>query len=71
MDQITSEKPTISEVERAKRKEAIDFARGNVRLEGFILDEATERLNARYVAGELTSEELTREILRISGIGAP
>ncbi|MEE3504539.1 antitoxin VbhA family protein [Acidiphilium acidophilum] len=70
MDQIISETPKITEAERARRKEAIDFARGSVRLEGFILDEATERLNARYVAGEITRQELTREIVRMSGIDA-
>jgi hypothetical protein len=68
MDQITTEQPKINEAERARRKEAIDFARGSVRLEGFVLDPETEKLNARYVAGEITREEVTREILRMSGI---
>jgi hypothetical protein len=54
---------TIDEAERARRKAAVDYARGSVRLEGFELDPEVEELNRRYVAGELTSEELTRAIL--------
>lgn len=68
MNQITTRRPKISDAERARRKEAVDFARGSVRFEGFVLDEATEALNARYIDGDLTSEELTAEILKLSGV---
>jgi hypothetical protein len=47
----------ISAGERARRKAAIDYARGSMQLEGFILDEATEELNRRYIDGEITSAE--------------
>ncbi|WP_303563089.1 antitoxin VbhA family protein [Uliginosibacterium sp. 31-12] len=47
----------ISEYERQRRKDAIDFARGSVRLEGCILDEEIERFNAEFVAGNLSNEE--------------
>lgn len=47
----------ISEYERERRKDAIDFARGSVRFEGRILDEEIERLNAAFIAGNLTNEE--------------
>jgi len=47
----------ISPEERARRKAAIDYARGSMRLEGFIVDEATEDLNRRYIEGEMTSEQ--------------
>lgn len=57
MDQGTTDKPRISDAERARRQEAIDFARGSVRLEGFILSPAVEELNRRYIEGEITSEE--------------
>lgn len=60
--------PKISAEERAKRKRAIDFARGSVRLEGFILDEQTEALFARYVDGDLDSPSLTAAILKYCGV---
>ncbi len=54
----------ISASERTRRHREVDFARGNVRHEGGILSEEIERLNARYVAGEIDSDELTAAILR-------
>ena len=54
----------ISASERARRHREVDFARGNVRHEGGILSDEIERLNARYVAGEIDSDELTAAILR-------
>lgn len=53
----------IDEAERARRKREVDFARGSVRHEGGILSDEIERLNARYVAGEIGSDELTAGIL--------
>jgi len=60
---ITSSTPAISEEERARRLSEVNFARGSVRYEGGILSDEIERLNARYVAGEITSDELTAAIL--------
>jgi len=60
---ITSATPVISEAERARRLSEVNFARGSVRYEGGILSDEIERLNARYVAGEITSDELTAAIL--------
>lgn len=60
---ITSSTPVISEAERARRLSEVNFARGSVRYEGGILSDEIERLNARYVAGEITSDELTAAIL--------
>ena len=54
----------ISAAERATRQREVDFARGNVRHEGGILSEEIERLNARYIAGEIDSDMLTAAILR-------
>ena len=56
MDVMTP-KPRISEQERTRRKAAIDYARGSVRLEGFVLNEAAEELSRRYIDGEITSAE--------------
>lgn len=47
----------ITVEERQRRKKAIDFARGNVRLEGCVLDAEIEWLNAEFIAGRLTSLE--------------
>ncbi|MFA9440833.1 antitoxin VbhA family protein [Uliginosibacterium sp. sgz301328] len=50
----------ISETERLRRKDAINFARGSVRLEGCILDAEIERLNDAFINGDLTTEEHSR-----------
>ena len=52
-----------NEAERARRQREVDFARGSVRYEGGILSDEIEHLNARYVAGEIGSDELTAAIL--------
>ncbi|MDJ0275990.1 antitoxin VbhA family protein [Sphingomonas sp. 2R-10] len=53
----------ISAIERARRHREVDFARGDVRYEGGILSDEIELLNARYIAGEIDSDELTGAIL--------
>jgi len=60
--------PRISEEERQRRLDATDFARGSVRLEGFVLSEEVERLTQRYVDGELTSDEFTTMTLALAGV---
>ena len=57
MEQEVSTGARISDAERQRRQKAVDFARNNVRLEGFILPAEVEELNRRYIAGEMTSEE--------------
>jgi hypothetical protein len=64
MNQIVP-KPRISDEERARRKAAIEYGRGSVRLEGFTLSPEAEALNQRYIDGELTREELTQAILAL------
>ena len=54
--------------QRERRKRAIDFARGSVRLEGFVLDDQTEALFARYIDGGLDRPGLTAAILQYCGI---
>ncbi len=49
--------PEIDEQERARRKAAIDFARGSVRLEGFVLSSVVEEINRRFIDGALTGDE--------------
>jgi hypothetical protein len=60
--------PKISDAERAKRQEAIDYARASVRLEGFILSAECEALAARYINGDITRKELTAAILAMHGV---
>ncbi|MEG3162681.1 antitoxin VbhA family protein [Sphingomonas sp. LB2R24] len=60
---FTSSTPAISEAERARRLSEVNFARGSVRYEGGVLSDEIEQLNARYIAGEIDSDELTAAIL--------
>ena len=53
----------ISEAEQARREREVSFAQGSVRYEGGILSDEIERLNARYINGEIDSDELTAAIL--------
>ena len=46
----------------------METARASSQLSGFEPDPAVEALNARYVAGELTSDELTAAILALAGL---
>ena len=71
MDRAAQATPTISDDERRRRQKAVDYARGSVRLEGFVLDDDINALNQRYVDGELTSEELTAAIKRTVGQWRP
>ena len=59
----------ISEAERVRRDREVSFARGNVRYEGGILSDEIERLNARYINGEIDSDELTAAILASTTVG--
>ena len=61
----TEEIMKISEEERQRRIDDTNFARGSVRLEGFILSDEVEALTARYIEGELTTEEHTAAILKL------
>lgn len=56
------------DAERYERQAAFDFARANVRLEGFVLDAETEALAARYVAGEISCAEFTRRVQASCGL---
>ena len=59
----TPSHPAIDEGERLRRQREVDFARGSVAYEGGILTEETERISARYVAGEISGDEMTAAIL--------
>ena len=63
--------PPLSDEERARRRKAVETARRSMQLSGFELDAETQALNARYVNGELTSDELTAAILARAGVHGP
>lgn len=57
MSNDTTTAAPITDAERRKRLEAINFARASVGLEGFKLSEADEQRAARFVAGEIDLSE--------------
>ncbi|WP_010189129.1 antitoxin VbhA family protein [Sphingomonas sp. PAMC 26605] len=54
--------PEISPEDRAERQRAVDFARGSVRYEGFVLSPEVEEIAARHIDGELTVDEFVAAI---------
>ena len=57
---IMDARVTITEDERTRRREAVNFARGSVRFEGIILSAEAEALAERFINGEISLEEHTR-----------
>ena len=51
----------MSDIERMKRLEAVNFARANVGLEGFTLSEAEEARAHQFVDGEISLVEFVSE----------
>ena len=47
----------ITDAERRRRQEAVNFARANVGLEGFKPSEEAEQRAARFIAGEIDLAE--------------
>lgn len=47
----------ITEQDIKRRKDIIDFSRGNVRFEGVILSKEVEYINQQYINGEISNEE--------------
>ncbi|NIJ35323.1 antitoxin VbhA family protein [Sphingomonas oligoaromativorans] len=58
----------ITPEERQRRQEAVDFARGSVRFEGFVLSDEIEALSRQFVEGDMTMPELMEAIRRVSGL---
>lgn len=60
----------ISESERKRRRDAVDYARASIALEGFRLSEVDEVDAQAFVDGDLTLNELiTRAALRQKSAG--
>lgn len=56
-----------AELERARRLDAVTFARRSVRLEGFILSNKVEAISKLYVDGKLSEEEFIAAIREAAG----
>lgn len=61
----------MSDQERTRREDAVQFARNSVRLEGFILGDDAEALFARYINGEMTRPQLNDAVRKMAGYGPP
>ena len=57
MSKDTTAAVPITEAERRKRQEAVNFARASVGLEGFKISEEVEQKTARFIAGEIDLAE--------------
>jgi hypothetical protein len=66
MTQATQPGPLPSDDERARRQKTIDYARGSVRLDGFVLNEEAEALLARDVNGEMNRPELAAAVAKLA-----
>lgn len=68
-------RPALSQEEQQGRRKAVETARRSNQLSGFEPEPAVEALNARYIVGELTSDELTaaiqRLVLTLAAAGGP
>ncbi|TCK01613.1 hypothetical protein EV694_0230 [Volucribacter psittacicida] len=53
----------ISEAEKKVRKEAVEYAKASVELEGITLSKGLLDISDKYVQGLLTREEFTREYI--------
>ena len=58
-------RPGIDAAERARRTASIDYARGSMRLEGFVLSADVEALNQRYIDGEIDSAQHSAAVLAL------
>jgi hypothetical protein len=62
MSKDTNAPASITEAERRKRQDAINFARASVGLEGFKISSEDEALAVRYVNGEIEISDVIESI---------
>ena len=53
----------ISQQEKQKRVDSVQFAMGSVRLEGVVLPNEVLVLNKKFIDGEINNEEHTRLLI--------
>ncbi|MFU2124187.1 antitoxin VbhA family protein [Gallibacterium anatis] len=54
----------ISETEKKSRREAVEYAKASVELEGIFLEPELLDIADKYIQGILTREEFTQEYIR-------
>ena len=64
MIHISKERKMISEEEMNKRREAVEYAKASVGLEGIVLSQGLLDISDEYIQGLLTREEFTREYIK-------
>lgn len=52
--------PALSDAETRRRRDAANFARANVGLEGFKITAAEEQWTERFIRGEITMDEFIK-----------
>ena len=57
-----------AELERARRLDAVNFARRSVRLEGFVLGSQVEAISKLYIDGKLSEEDFIAAIREAAGV---
>lgn len=55
---------TVSDTVYQRRLAAVTYARGSVRLEGFVLSPEVEVIHQQYVCGQITAEERLQAVLK-------
>ncbi|HHR6497708.1 antitoxin VbhA family protein [Avibacterium avium] len=60
----------ISETEKKSRREAVEYAKASVELEGIFLEPELLDIADKYIQGILTREEFTQEYIRAVRAGA-
>ncbi len=54
----------ISQEEQNRHRKSVEYAIGSCELENCIFDDDVKNIYQRYINGELTSEEVDKEILK-------
>jgi hypothetical protein len=54
---------TISEVETARRRDAIEAANASLRIEGMTVSARMKALNEEFIAGHVKADEVRRTVL--------
>ena len=57
---LTTVANSISIEERRQREEAVNFARANIQLSGFVIGDALEAHARRFVNGEISLDEFVK-----------
>jgi hypothetical protein len=59
---------TISEVEVARRRNAVEAANASLRIEGMTISPRLKALNEEYIAGHIEADEVDKTVLSWYGL---